>query len=78
MIAALHMALNFQWTWLFVGIIYYKHIRSSIVGDNLSAALNLGISTVYVYAVSVIRSGTDVVGHISRQISTPCNEGWCC
>ena len=66
----------------------YKDIWSSVHGKDLHCKRDIG----YVhdlYAVSVIKHGTGIVGHLPKRISTPCHllrkwgsiscivNGWC-
>ena len=50
----------------------YKTIWSSALGEELQCHCEVG-NIHDLYAVSVIKPGTDVVSHIPRQISTYCN-----
>ena len=50
----------------------YKTIWSSALGEELQC--HREVSNIHdLYAVSVIKPGIGVLGHIPRQISTPCN-----
>ena len=69
--ATLHSA-EFSMESVIRGHHVYKYIWSSVVGEELECRIKAG-NVHNLYAVSVIRSGTDIVGHIPRNISTPCN-----
>ena len=67
------MALNFQWTLLFADTIYIRIFGVALlVLKELECRVETG-NINDLHAVSFNRSGTGVVGHIPRQISTPCN-----
>ena len=50
----------------------YKAIWSSVLGEELQCHREVG-NIHDLYAVSIVKPGTGVVGHIPRRISTPCN-----
>ena len=74
--ATLHVhAAEFSMDSVICGHHVYRHIWSSVVGEELECRIETG-NVHDLYAVSVIKSGSsgnDVVGHIPRNISTPYN-----
>ena len=50
----------------------YKDIWSSVHGEELHCKREFG-NVHDLYAVSVIKHGTGIVGHLPKQISTPCH-----
>ena len=50
----------------------YKDIRSSVHGEELHCKREIG-NVHDLYAVSVIKNGTGIVGHLPKRISTPCH-----
>ena len=49
----------------------YKDIWSSVHGEELHYKCEIG-NIHGLYAVSVIKHGTSIVGHLLKKISTPC------
>jgi len=61
-------SLHFQWNLLFVDTMYAKLFGAVFWVRNFSAIVNPAIFMIY-----TLKLGTGIVGHIPRQICTPCN-----